>query len=100
MSHLSRRYTNYYYVEVEKKTGFLGKKKVRVLKKVEYLSMNEQALQAQEKMLGISIPRTRPNAVFPCKHEERDFLPKSGKKSNRTHARMKRKNKARIRARK
>lgn len=41
-----------------------------------------------------------PNAVFPCKHEKRDFLPMRGKKHNRTHARMKRKNKARIRARK
>lgn len=39
------------------------------------------------------------NAVFPCKHEQRDFLSKKGKKHNRTHACMKRKRKARLKAR-
>lgn len=98
MSHLSRRYTDYYYVEVEKK-NFFGKKK-KVLKKVFYIRQSEKVLEAQEKALGISIPRQFPNAVFPCQHEERGFVSKKGKKSNHTHARYKRRNKARIRARK
>ena len=98
MSHLSRRYTDYYYVEVEKK-NFFGKKK-KVLNKVFYIRQSEKVLEAQEKALGISIPRQFPNAVFPCKHEERGFVSAKGKKSNHTHARYKRKNKARIRARK
>lgn len=98
MSHLSRRYTDYYYVEVEKKT-FFGKKK-KETRKVYYVSQSEKVLQAQEKALGISIPRNFPYAVFPCQHEERGFVSAKGKKSNHTHARYKRKNKARIRARK
>lgn len=45
-------------------------------------------------------PYERPNPVFPCEHEERGFLSAKGKKSNHTHARYKRRNKARIKARK
>lgn len=97
MSHLSRRYTDFYYVEVEKK-NFFGRKK-KELKKVYYIRQSEKVLEAQEKALGISIPRQFPNAVFPCQHEERGFVG-SGKKSNHTHARYKRRNKARIKARK
>lgn len=96
MSHLSRRYTDYYYVEVEKK-NFFGKKK-KQLKKVYYIRQSEKVMEAQEKALGVSIPRQWPNAIFPCQHEERGFV--SAKKSNHTHARYKRRNKARIRARK
>ena len=98
MSHLSRRYTDYYYVEVEKKTFFGRKKKEQ--KKVYYIRQSEKFLQAQEKAHGTSIPRSYPHAVFPCKHEERGFISANGKKSNHTHARWKRKNKARIRAKK
>lgn len=98
MSHLSRRYTDYFYVEVEKK-NFFGKKK-KQLKKVHYIRQSEKVMEAQEKALGISIPRQWPNAIFPCEHEQRDFMSKNGKKSNHTHARYKRRNKARIRARK
>lgn len=98
MSHLRRRYTDYYYVEVEKK-DFFGRKK-RVLEKVHYNYMSEKALQAYEKAHGVSIPRECPNAIFLCLHEERGFIPKRAKRRNHTHARMKRRNKARIRARK
>lgn len=100
MSHLSRRYTDYFYVEVEKKGLFGRKTGEKVLKKVHYLHLSEKALQAQEKALGISIPRLRPSGVFMCQREQRGFLPKSGSRKNRTARRMKRKNKARIRARK
>ena len=98
MSHLHRRYTDFYYVEVEKKS-FFGRKK-KELKKVYYIRQTEKVLQAQEKALGISIPRQFPYAIFPCEHEQRGFVSARGKKSNHTHARYKRKNKARIRARK
>lgn len=98
MSHLSRRYTDYFYREVEVK-NWLGKKK-KQLKKVQYLHLSEKALQDIEKSMGCSILRSYPNAVFPCQHEERGFVSKKGKKSNHTHARYKRRNKARIRARK
>lgn len=98
MSHLRRRYTDYYYVEVEEKS-FFGRKK-KALKKVYYNSMSEKVLQAYEKAHGVSIPRERPSAIFPCLHEERGFIPKRAKKRNHTHSRMKRRNKARIRARK
>lgn len=97
MSHLQRRYTDFYYVEVEKK-NFFGRKK-KELKKRYYIRQTEKVLQAQEKELGISIPRMFPNAIFPCEHEERGFVSK-GKKRNHTHARYKRRNKARIKARK
>lgn len=98
MSHLSRRYTNYFYREVEVKNIF-GKKR-KQLKKIQYLHLSEKALQDIEKSLGYSLIRSYPNAVFPCQHEERGFVSKKGKKSNHTHARYKRRNKARIRARK
>lgn len=98
MSHLQRRYTDFYYREVEKK-NFFGKKR-KELKKVEYLHLTEKAIQDIEKGMGYPIIRLYPNAVFPCKHEERGFVSQKGKKSNRTHARYKRRNKARIRARK
>ena len=98
MSHLHRRYTDYFYVEVEKK-GLFGRK-TRELKKMYYLRQSEKILAAEEKRLCISIPRIIPNAVFPCQHEERLFLPMNGKKHNTTRSRMKRKNKARIKARK
>lgn len=98
MSHLSRRYTDYFYREVEVK-NWLGKKK-KQLKKIQYLHLSEKALQGIEKNLGYSLIRSYPNAVFPCQHEERGFVSQKGKKSNHTHARYKRRNKARIRARK
>lgn len=91
MSHLSRRYTEHYYVEG--KNGKLEKKDVLHLNSPKYIRMlKKRGIAAQ--------PYENPNAVFPCQHEERGFLSKKGKKSNRTHARWKRKNKARIRARK
>ena len=90
MSHLSRRYTEHYYVEG--KNGKLKKRDVLHVNSPKYI----RALQAR----GVPIPpMVMPNAVFPCQHEQRDFLPKKGKKHNRTHARMKRKRKARIKAR-
>lgn len=98
MSHLSRRYTDYFYREVEVKNIF-GKKR-KQLKKIQYLHLSEKALQDIEKNLGYSLIRSYPYAVFPCQHEERGFLSQKGKKSNHTHARYKRRNKARIRARK
>lgn len=91
MSHLSRRYTEHYYVEGKK--GELVKKDVLHLNSPRYIRM--------QKARGIpAYPYEHPNAVFPCEHEQRGFLSKKGKKSNRTHARMKRKYKARAKARK
>lgn len=87
MSHLQRRYTDFFYRE----EGKVGKKKlikVPLMTRSEFMRMYPMAV----------LPG--PNPVFPCKHEERDFLPKKGKKSNRTHSRLKRKNKARSKARK
>ena len=89
MSHLSRRYTEHYYVEgakgkLEKKDVFNSPKYIRL--------QQERGINAQ--------PYEFPTAVFPCQHEERGFVSQNGKKSNRTHARWKRRNKARIRARK
>jgi hypothetical protein len=86
MSHLQRRYTDFFYREVVS-----GKKTKWV--KTWYLT-RRQFIE-----LYPLVPLPTPNAVFPCRHEERDILPKSGKKHNRTKTRMKRKNKARIRAR-
>ena len=89
MSHLSRRYTEHYYVE-----GGKGK-----LEKKDVLHLNSQKYIARQQVQGIVVqPYEMPYAVFPCQHEERGFV--SPKKSNRTHARYKRRNKARIRARK
>ena len=91
MSHLSRRYTEHYYVEGKK--GKLEKKDVLHLNSPKYIAMQQAR--------GIPLqPYEMPNAVFPCQHEERGFVSPNGKKSNRTHARMKRRNKGRIRARK
>ena len=91
MSHLSRRYTEHYYVEGAK--GELVKKEVLHLNSPKYIRMQQdRGIAAQ--------PYEMPNAVFPCQHEERGFLSQKGKKSNHTHARWKRRNKARIRARK
>ena len=91
MSHLSRRYTEHYYVDGGK--GKLEKKDVLHLNSPKYIRMQQER--------GIAAPPLEmPNAVFPCEHEERGFVSRKGKKSNRTHARYKRRNKARIRARK
>ena len=92
MSHLSRRYTEHYYVE-----GANGK-----LEKKDVLHLNSPKYIAMQQARGISVQPyyERPNAVFPCQHEERGFVSPKGKKSNHTHARWKRRNKARIRARK
>lgn len=87
MSHLQRRYLDYFYVE----QGKGAKKhlvKVPYMKRKEFMAMYPMAILPD------------PNAVFPCEHEQRDFLPKKGKKHNHNHARMKRKRKARIKARK
>ena len=90
MSHLSRRYTEHYYVEGAK--GKLEKKDVLHLNSLKYIR--------QQQFRGIAAqPHEMPNAVFPCQHEERGFVSQKGKKINRTHARMKRRNKARIKAR-
>ena len=91
MSHLSRRYTEHYYVEGAK--GKLVKKDVLHLNSPKYIAnLQAQGIVAQ--------PYEIPNAVFPCQHEERGFVSPKGKKNNRTHARYKRRNKSRIRARK
>lgn len=87
MSHLSRRYTDYFYREE-------GKGDKKKLIKVPYMTREEFM-----RMYPMAVLPS-PNGAFPCQHEERGFLPKKGKKRNRTHARYKRKNKARIRARK
>lgn len=87
MSHLQRHYTDYFYRE----EGKNGKKK---LIKVSHLT-REEIMRA-----GLMTALPGPNAVFPCEHEQRGFLSKKGKKSNRTHARLKRKYKARAKARK
>ena len=87
MSHLQRRYTDYFYREE-------GKGDKKKLIKVPYMTREEFM-----KMYPMAV-LPHPNAVFPCKHEKRDFLSKKGKKSNRTHARLKRKYKARAKARK
>ena len=87
MSHLQRRYTDYFYRE-EYKGGKRKLIKVPYMKREKFMKMYPMAV----------LPG--PNAVFPCKHEQRDFLSKKGKKHNHTHARMKRKHKARMKARK
>ena len=91
MSHLSRRYTEHYYVEGGK--GKLEKKDVQHLNSPKYRRLQEERGIAAQ-------PYEMPYAVFTCQHEERGFLSQKGKKSNHTHARYKRRNKARIRARK
>ena len=85
MSHLQRRYTDYFYREE-------GKGDKKKLIKVPYMTREEFMKIPMAVLPG-------PNAVFPCKHEKRDFLSKKGKKHNHTHARMKRKHKARMKAR-
>ena len=87
MSHLQRRYTDYFYREE-------GKGEQKKLIKVPYMTREEFMRKYPMAVLP------GPNAVFQCKHEKRDFLSKKGKKSNRTHARLKRKYKARAKARK
>lgn len=87
MSHLQRRYTDYFYRE-EGKGNKKKLIKVPYMKRTDFMAMYPMAVLSG------------PNAVFPCKHEYRDFLSKKGKKSNRTHARLKRKYKARAKARK
>ena len=90
MSHLSRRYTEHYYVELNGK-----------LVKRDVLHPNSPRSIAIMQARGITPPPyEHPNPVFPCEHEERGFLSAKGKKSNHTHSRLKRRNKARIKARK
>lgn len=91
MSHLQKRYTDFFYIE-ELKKGPFGRTK-RKLKKKWYLT-RKQFIELYPMQ-----PWPSPNGVFPCQHEERDFLSNGGKKHNTTHRRMKRKNKARIKAR-
>ncbi len=86
MSHLQRRYTDYFYRE-EGKGNKKKLIKVPYMKRTDFMAMYPMAV----------LPG--PNAVFPCKHEQRDFLSKKGKKHNHTHARMKKKHKARMKAR-
>ena len=87
MSHLRRRYLDYFYKE-----GGKGRRvrlvKVNYVKLADFIAANPM----------VAIPGA--NGVFPCEHESRGFLSSNGKKSNRTHARYKRRNKARIKARK
>lgn len=91
MSHLSRRYTEHYYVEGKK-----GK-----LEKRDVLHTNSPRYLAMLRNKGVFVPPViNGNGVFPCQHEDRDFLPKKPKRSNHTHARNKRKFKARNKARK
>ena len=91
MSHLSRRYTEHYYLE-----GAKGK-----LVKMDVLHTNSPKYLRALQNRGIAAPPfVLPNAVFPCQHEERGFVSPKGNKKNHTHARYKRRNKARIRARK
>ena len=87
MSHLQRRYTDYFYREE-------GKGDKKKLIKVPYMTREEFMRMYPMAVLP------GPDVVFPCKHEKRDFLSKKGKKSNRAHARLKRKYKARAMARK
>ena len=87
MSHLQRRYTDYFYREE-------GKGDKKELIKVPYTTREEFMRMYPMAVLP------GPYAVFQCKHETRDFLSKKGKKHNHTHARLKRKYKARTKARK
>ena len=84
MSHLPRIYTDYYYREDRK----------RNLVKHSYMKRDEFA-----KLYPFQ-PIPDASGVFPCKHEERGFVSERGRKSNHTRTRMKRRNKARIKARK
>lgn len=87
MSSLQRRYTDYFYrIEVKKNKEHLIK--------VPYMKQNDFLLMYPMAQLS------GPQGEFPYSgHEERDFLPKKGKRGNHTHTRMKRKRKARIKAR-
>ena len=83
MSHLSRRYTNFFYVVDEN-----GKMK-------QVTCMSSRLFREMFPMA--TVPGA--NGVFPCEHESRGFLSSKGKKHNHTHSRMKRRRKSRIRAR-
>lgn len=85
MSHLQRRYLDYFYVEQ-------GKGADKHLVKVPYMTRRE----FMDKHPMVVLPTTSP--VFPCQHEERGFLPKKGKKKNMLHASKKAKLKARRKA--
>lgn len=87
MSHLQRNYLDYFYVEK-------GKGAKKKLVKVPFMKRKE----FMDKYPMVILPT--PKIEFPYEHERRDFIPKKGKKHNRTHACMKRKHKARIKARK
>ena len=86
MSHLQRRYTDYFYVQRGK-----GEKarlqKVQYMKRADFIKANP----------GVPLPGE--DGVFPCQHEERGFVSKKGKKRNHTHRAWKRRNKGRIKAR-
>lgn len=87
MSHLSRRYTDYFYrVEKRKKGEHLIK--VPYMKRAEFMLMYPMA----------TLPG--PSAIFPCEHEVRDFLSKKARRGNRAKFRRKNRRNARIKAKK
>lgn len=90
MSHLSRHYLDYFYVE-------RGRGEKKQLVKVRYLKNREFA--STNNLAHLDAPIFKANGIFPYSHDRRDFLPQKGKKHNRTKARMKRRNKARLKKR-
>lgn len=86
MSHLQRRYTDYFYAQ-------RGKGKKARLQKIPYMKRDD-FIKANP---GFIVPGE--NGVFPCPHEERGYLSKKGRKHNQTHRAWKRRNKGRIKAR-
>lgn len=87
MSSLQKRYTDSFYIEQESP----GKRKL-----VKKPYMNRRTFI--ELFPNAVLPGA--NGVFQCRHEQRDFIPKKCRKKNHTHVRMKRKHKARMKARK
>lgn len=85
MSHLQRRYLDYFYVEQ-------GTGKDKHLVKVPWMKRKEFMM----KYPMVVLPTT--SAVFPCQHEERGFLPLKGKKRNLLHASKKSKLRAKRKA--
>lgn len=90
MTQLRKQYLTYYYTKDSK-----GK-----YVKHDYLNRRAFNLQrACTPSLAMQYWPYSPNGEFPVRHhDERGFLPKKGKRRNMTHARLKRRSKARRKA--
>lgn len=87
MTQLRKNHLDYYYTKDDKG------------KEVQRSFLNKRAaVTAQRSGVAVNVWPYAPNGEFPLlRHDRRGFLPKKGKKRNTTHARLKRRNKARLR---